>query len=154
LAFDLLSDFELCLLVVEVFESHWYFIFTLLVKNYFKCASVVINFKQSAHWLFLLCNYTTNNYDLNSLSVLASTYIINCFSLNFTHIVRAGRSFLNHFHSNGSENAVFSALTTEHLILAAHVLLHCVVVITVVVHTHIRGHKKALIARRGKLFNT
>ena len=152
--YDFYSDFELCLLVVEVFESHWYFIFTFLVKNYFECASVVINFKQSPHWLLLLCNNATHNYNLNFLLVLGGTYIVDCFSLNFTHIIRAGRCFLNHLHSNWSENAVFSALATKHLILATHVLLHIVVVVTVIVHTHIWGHKKALIARRGKLFYT
>ena len=52
------------LLIVKVLEGNWNLVFSLLIENYFEGASVIVDFKQSAHGLFLFGNYTTHNYDL------------------------------------------------------------------------------------------
>lgn len=58
-------NFAKHLLVVEVFKSDRYFIFTLLIENDFEGASVIADFKESAHWLLLFVYNSAYDDNLN-----------------------------------------------------------------------------------------
>ena len=45
-----------------------------------------------------------------------STYIIYCFSLNFTHVVWSWRCLVDHLHCDWRKNAVFPFLTPCHVL--------------------------------------
>ena len=100
------------LLVIKVFQCAWYFVFALLVKNYFEGACVVINFEKCAHRLLLPVNHSANDDDLND-EIYTSTYIVDGLTLNFAHIIRSRLGFLDHFHSHRSKNSIFSSLPAK-----------------------------------------
>ena len=71
------------LLVIKVLESNWDLILAFLVENDFKCACVVVDLKQGAHRLFLLCSDASHNDDLytkKSLTIMFLCKVANHFN--------------------------------------------------------------------------
>jgi hypothetical protein len=52
-----------------------------------------------------------------------STYIINCFTFNFTHVVWSWRCFVDHLHCDWRKNAVFPSLTSCHFLSRIFVIV-------------------------------
>ena len=139
---------------MEILQGCRNLVFAFLVKNDFKCSSVIVYFEQSAHLLFLLGNNSSNNY---YLQLLIDTYIIYGFTLNFAHIVRSWRCLLNHFHCYRRKNAVFPFLSSHHilaLVFIAWALTHLSKSSKVV--SSIVWHKESIIVvselHRSKIF--
>ena len=119
---------NLVLLVVKILKSHRDFVFSFLVKDHFEGACVVVDFKQGAHRLFLLRDHAAYNYN-----------VVYGFSVNFAHIVRAGRGLLNHFHGHRREDSVFASLAA---VLVLVLISSCVVRAEAV---DIARHEKAIL---------
>lgn len=86
-------------LVVEVLQGDRHLVFSLLVEDYFKAASVIVDFKEGTHGLLLLSGHTAHNNDL-----------IDGVTVDLTDIVGSGLCLLNHLQRHGCKDAVLSAL--------------------------------------------
>jgi len=97
-------DFDIhVLMVFEILQGNWNFIFSLLVKNDFQGPCVVIDREKSTHWLVGAFSHSSDD-----------DYVCDILSLDFKNIIWSWCSFINHLHCDRRENTVL-ALPTAHL---------------------------------------
>lgn len=89
-------------LIVEIFESHWNLVFSLLVEDNLEYTSVVRNLEECAHGLLLFADHAAHDNDL-----------IDLISIDLADVIGLRLGLLDHFKGDGSEDAVFPPLPAK-----------------------------------------
>ena len=87
------------LFIFEFLESCWDFVFLFLVEDDSESSGIIVDLKNSSHWLFEALNHSADDYD-----------VVDWLSVDFANVVCSWAWVLNHFHRDWREKSVFAAL--------------------------------------------